>query len=98
MCIFWNVATKKYKVKLSAPNMYEMYSAFSYDSDEMKSYWLINSSKEKYYKSAITDIGVVLIKIGDYDEYGVRVVGNLSENIFIVKGIGTKENPYHISK
>lgn len=92
------VSTKKYKVKLSAPNMYEMYSAFSYDSDEMKSYWLINSSKEKYYKSAITDIGVVLIKIGDYDEYGVRVVGNLSENIFIVKGKGTKENPYHISK
>ena len=92
------IETKKYKVKLSAPNMYEMYSAFSYDSNEMKSYWLLNSSKEKYYKAAVTDIGVVLTKIGDYDEYGIRVVGNLSDNIFIVKGKGTKENPYRISK
>lgn len=91
--------TKKYKVKLSAPNMYEMYSAFDYNSETMKSYWLINSSRAQYTKAVISDIGVVMYgTLYDYDEYGVRPVGYLDKNCVIVHGEGTRDNPYIITK
>ena len=91
-------STKKYKVKLSAPNMYEMFSAFVYRNDSMQSYWFINSSKTQYKKAMITDIGVVVTDIRDYEKYGVRVVGNLNKSVLITKGDGTYSNPYVITK
>lgn len=91
--------TKKYKVKLSAPNMYEIFSAFDFNSETMKSYWLINSSRAQYTKAVISDIGVVMYGIlYDYDEYGVRPVGYLNKNCVIVRGEGTRDNPYVITK
>lgn len=90
--------TKKYKVKLSAPNIYEMFSAYTYTFGKMKAHWLINSSKQDVTKAAMTDIGVIITMVGDYDEYGIRVVGNLHENIMITKGKGTFDNPYNITK
>ena len=91
--------TKKYKVKLSAPNMYEIFSAFDFNSETMKSYWLINSSRAQYTKAVISDIGVVMYGIlYDYDEYGVRPVGYLNKNCVIVGGEGTRDNPYVITK
>ena len=90
---------KKYKVKLSAPNMYEMFSAFVYEGDSMQSYWLINSSNSKNTKAVITDIGVVMTQdISDYTDFGVRVVGNITDKAIITKGKGTKLNPYIITK
>ena len=90
--------TKKYKVKLSAPNIYEMFSAYTYTFGNMKAHWLINSSKQELTKAAMTDIGVIITIVGDYDEYGIRVVANLQENIMITKGKGTFDNPYNITK
>lgn len=91
--------TKKYKVKLSAPNMYEMFSAFDYNSDTMKSYWLLNSSKKQYTKALISDIGVVMYgDLYDNAEYGIRPVGYLDKNCSIVSGHGTYEDPYVIMK
>ena len=91
-------SNKKYKVKLSAPNMYEMFSAFTYESGRLESYWLLNSSQQQYTKAAITEIGVPVTTIGDYTEQGVRVVGNLNKSVIIVKGKGTKDSPYNITK
>ncbi len=89
--------TKKYKVKLSAPNMYEMFSAFVYEGDSMQSYWFINSSKKQYIKATISDIGVVLPQeVYDNMEFGIRVVGYLNKNVAVSKGKGTKQNPYTI--
>lgn len=91
--------TKKYKVKLSAPNMYEMFSAQASGNLNMRSYWLINSSKKAYYKGAISDVGVVIEgEISNFDKYGVRVVGNLNEKVTITRGNGTEEKPYYITK
>ena len=90
--------TKKYKVKLSAPNIYEMFSAYTNTFGNMKAHWLINSSKQDVTKSAMTDIGVIITIVGDYDEFGIRVVANLQENIMITKGKGTFDNPYNITK
>lgn len=91
--------TKKYKVKISAPNMYEMFSAFDYNSVTMKSYWLINSSKAQYTKASISDIGVAMYgALYDNVEYGVRPVGYLNKDCSIVSGTGTYEDPYIITE
>lgn len=90
---------EKYKVKISAPNMYEMFSAFDYNSVTMKSYWLINSSKAQYTKASISDIGVVMYgPLYDNVEYGVRPVGYLNQDCSIVRGTGTYSDPYIITK
>ncbi len=92
-------STKKYEVKLSAPNTYEMFSAQATTDIKYKSYWLINSSKKQYYKGAVTDAGVVLSKeVSDMDAFGIRVVGNLHKNVMITKGKGTLKEPYNITK
>lgn len=90
--------TKKYKVKLSAPNMYEMFSTIE-NQKTTSSYWLINSSDTQYHKGAVSDVGVVISgELGDYTKFGVRVVGNLSKSVIITKGKGTLEEPYGITK
>ena len=91
--------TKKYKVKLSAPNTYEMFSAQSTADIKYRSYWLINSSDTQFYKGAVTDAGVVLSEaVPDTKDFGIRIVGNLHKNVMIVKGKGTAASPYNISK
>lgn len=91
--------TEKYKVKLSAPNMYEMFSASAKSAARTRSYWLLNSSEEPYYKALVTDAGVVITEnVGDFDEYGIRVVANLKKTVSIKKGKGTKDSPYNITK
>lgn len=92
-------STKEYKVKISAPNTYEMFSTKPSVDEEVKSYWLINSSETKYYKGVTSDIGVVVSgTISDFEAFGVRVVGNLHKGTMITKGKGTYENPYNITK
>ena len=91
--------TEKYKVKLSAPNMYEMFSASAKSAARTRSYWLLNSSEEPYYKALVTDAGVVITEnVGDFDEYGIRVVANFKKSVSIKKGKGTKDSPYNITK
>ena len=91
--------TKKYKTILSAPNMYEMFSAASVDNSfgSTDSYWLLNSSKTKNYVSCITHIGVPYTgEIDIYNRYGIRAVGYFKDNITIINGSGTIADPYTI--
>ena len=96
------IKTKKYKVKLFAPNMYDMFSAYTYELNtgySMGSYWLINSSKQRFRKGIITNIGYVVNEsMYDYESFGVRPVGYLNKKVTIVSGDGTKDNPYKITK
>ena len=86
-------------MKLSAPNMYEMFSAKATTVNTTRSYWLINSTKEELKKAAVTDAGVVVTeKVGNFDNYGIRVVANLKKSVNITKGNGTIDFPYNISK
>ena len=48
-------STKKYKVKLSAPNMYEMFSAQPQNS-VTNSYWMVNTSQADRIAGAIVDL------------------------------------------
>ena len=91
--------TQKYNAVLSAPNMYEMFSAQSTQSLEIssRSYWLLNSSLANRTVGAITDIGVPLNEeVPDYYDFGVRVVGYLKKDVVVTSGKGTEEIPYKI--
>lgn len=89
------VSTKKYKVKLSAPNMYDMFTASNYNS----SYWLINSSKTQYIKYVVSDNGTVYYTDLGYDfSAGIKLIGYLNKNCSIKSGDGTLINPYVIVK
>lgn len=89
--------TKKYKVKFSAPNMYELFSGVQDNTG--KGYWLINSSKEEFRKYVVSNLGIVMYeKLVDHYETYIRPVGYLDRRVKIVSGTGTKQDPYKISK
>lgn len=90
--------SKQYKVKFSAPNLYELFSA-SNGSYSMRSYWAINSSQRQYTKAVVADVGSLYdVNVYDSSEFGIRPVGYLEKAIEIVSGNGTKDKPYVISK
>ena len=91
------IKTAKYKVKLGAPNMYEMFSTMPYRDSNCASYWYINSSKAKRITGAISTIGVPLNQeIPIYLESSIRIVGFLKKDTVISSGDGTFESPYKI--
>ena len=93
------VETKTYNVLLSAPNMYEIFSAKPQAFNDSGSYWLINSSKANRITGAISDIGVVINEqIPKEVFFNIRVVAYLKKNITISSGKGTIDNPYILSK
>lgn len=88
------VETKKYNVMLSAPNMYEMFSA---STNANGSYWLINTSKKDWITGAITEIGVPYNEeVEAYTKLYIRVVGFYKKDTVISNGKGTEESPYKI--
>jgi len=90
------IDTKEYKVMLSAPNMFEMFSAMNF-GPEAHSYWLINTSKTDFIGAAIYDAGVpVNEEIASYQKYGIRVVAYLKKSATVSSGKGTFDNPYII--
>lgn len=95
------IETKKYTVKLAAPNMFEMYSAMGRNYGHLYdfySYWMVNGVKNRRYAGVITDIGVpVNEEIGAYWRYGIRVVGQIKSSAVVVSGKGTYFSPYKIS-
>lgn len=83
---------KKYKAVLSAPDMYEMFSA---TASNRGSYWLINSSKKPAITGAITEIGVpVNFANESFLDLAVRPVAYFKPDIVITSGKGTAEKPY----
>lgn len=92
------IEIKKYNTVLSAPDMYEIFSAREdIGNKTTKSYWLKNSSKEKKYVALITDIGVPYVGIiNEYNPYGIRVVGYFKKDVTIINGEGTETNPYKV--
>ncbi len=88
--------TKKYKVKISSPNMYEMFSAAS---DTSSSYWLLNSSTNVDENPGMSDTGAVMYGFASHDyKYGIRPVAYLDSKCVISSGRGTRTNPYVIKK
>lgn len=89
--------TEKYKAKVFAPNMYEMFSAQANLYGHVShGYWYLNTSKTSFYISAVTDIGVPLNKETRYLSFGIRPCGYIKDNVIVTSGLGTRNNPYII--
>ena len=92
------VDIKKYKVKISSPNMYEMFSATT-DNSLISSYWFVNTTKSKVENPGMSETGAVMYgSESSYYTYGIRPVGVLDKKCLISSGKGTKESPYIITK
>ena len=90
------IKTKKYSVLLSAPNMYEMFSAQP-QNYKCTSYWMLNTSEAERIGAAVYNIGVPInIKIDSTIKFNIRVVGFIKNNTIISSGDGTVEKPYII--
>lgn len=90
------IKTKKYKVKLSAPNMFEMFSAQP-QNNRTYSYLMVNSSKKKGIVAALYEIGVpVNEEITNDLLLRVRVVAYMKKTSSLSSGSGTLEDPYII--
>ncbi|MBQ3306759.1 MAG: DUF5011 domain-containing protein [Bacilli bacterium] len=91
---------KTYKLKVSPPNMFDMFSAQSNTREGKKShsYWLSNTSNSKdRIAGVISDIGVVLNEpIQKYGMYGIRAVGYVKSDTVITSGKGTNLSPYKL--
>lgn len=91
------VKTEKYKAKVFAPNMYEMFSAqVNAYGHVSHGYWYLNTSKTSFYISAVTDIGVPLNKETRYLSFGIRPCAYIKDNVIVTSGLGTRNNPYII--
>ena len=90
------IKTKKYSVLLSAPNMYEMFSAQPQNGDT-RSYWYKNTSQKENVAAAVYDIGVPSNEktFGDL-KLSVRVVAYMKKGTTISSGEGTIDEPYII--
>ena len=94
--IIYNEETKveKYKVKLSAPNMYEIFSAHP---DDGYSFWYLNTSKSEDEIAAVADIGVCINEsVPNGKKFSVRVVGFVNKDVVISSGRGTHDKPYKL--
>jgi hypothetical protein len=91
--------TKKYKVKVSEPNTYEMFSAPDVGDDPFGSYWMVNSSKKSFEAAAVFYYGsAVNGEIDPSAGFGVRPVGYFHKNVVVTSGRGTFSEPYVIKK
>ena len=87
------IETKKYKVKLSAPNLYDLYSISTTEEE----YLTINTSQEENYFFYMSTVGDVIKRSYDrYRQYSVKPVAFLKSGVVVVKGSGTELDPYTI--
>lgn len=84
---------KKYSnIKVSSPNLYEMFSSGG------SNYWVINSSKDNNYGVAISYYNKIYNGKFETYNYGVKPVIYLKKSVEIVEGDGSREKPYTIDK
>ena len=89
------ISTKKYSVTLSAPNMFEMFSAAT--DDFSGSYWCLNTSQQDGVAAAITEIGVPdNQEIAPYTSLSSRLVAFFKKDSVVVGGSGVEDDPYKI--
>ena len=85
---------KNYRVKLSPPDMFELFSA---TNDDLGSYWFINSSKNPNVAVILDSFGNMLnSEVMDLSRFKMRVVGYIKKDIVVSSGRGTVFSPYII--
>ena len=92
-------STKKYKVQLSAPDMYDLFSTGDISMMGGVSFWMTNSTSDGEFAAVVSENGSVLNEvITNNSSFGVRLVGYLKEDVLINSGKGTEQYPYIIKR
>lgn len=93
--ILYNSKTtkKEYSLKITLPNMYDLYSSENYND-----YWFINySSSKKKNCYAYYSGGIYCSKIDSSASKGIKLVGYVKNDKVVGTGKGKADNPYTIS-
>lgn len=86
----------KYKVRISAPNAYEIFSAKNTSQDD-SDYWYLNSSKTDNIKYVMASAGSPFTQtLNDATQAGVKLVAYFNKDVRIVSGTGLREDPYYV--
>lgn len=87
---------KKYKVKLAAISLFDL---FSNESSSASTAWYREGLNNKTVAYINPSVGIASeYAYNETDNYSVRVVGYLLKDIVIKDGDGTSDNPYKITK
>ncbi len=90
--------TKKYKVRLSAPSTFTIFSAQKKNSASL-GFWLRDSSYEKNKKVMIYPAGTTTYDYAsDSSKASVKVSIFFDKDVYIKEGEGTKEKPFEVKK
>ena len=88
--------TKKYKLLISIPSTFDIFSARAFNSND-SGYWLIDSSKESVIKTVVRSSGTVTYSSASDDLIaGVKVKAYFDKDVIIEKGSGTIDDPYRL--
>ena len=91
--------TNKYNVKLSAPDMYEIFSAGLSYSSAGNSYWMTNSTSDGKRPAVMSEVSSIINEeISNTSYFGIRPVGYLKKDVIINSGKGTESKPYIIKR
>lgn len=83
----------KYKIKIAAPSIFDLYSASYVDN-----YWFSDYSSSSNKACYMNNTGISeCSKIDSNDIKAVRLIGYLKNNIKVKSGEGTSNNPYTIA-
>ena len=86
--------TKDYKLLISIPSTFDIFSAKSSNSSN-SGYWLIDSSKSENTKTIVRSLGTVTYSSApDNLTAGVKVKAYFDEDVLIRDGSGTLTDPY----
>lgn len=87
------VSSKEYKVKLAAPNIYDLYSA---PSSSISEYLFAVQTQNDRIPVMLEDGMIIDRTYYSKDQYYVRPIAFLKEGSKVVSGKGTYDNPYII--
>lgn len=86
--------TKKYKLLITIPSTFDIFSAKSSTSSD-SGYWLRDSSKQENTKAVVRSLGTLTYSnASDNLEAGVKVLAYFDKNVIIESGKGTYLDPY----
>ena len=90
--------TKKYTVKYSAPDVFELYAIGENTPYGKGEYYHLNSSNTDYNVVVTSETGIPeFLQTTRYVRYGIKVVSYLDKDVEVVSGKGTIEDPYVVS-
>ena len=92
--------TKKYKLLISIPSTFDIFSARVLDSND-SGYWLIDSSRSANTKAAVRSSGTLTYSetsASDSLTAGVKVKAYFDKDVIIEGGSGTISEPYTLIK